>query len=317
MSSTGSPRILFMGSGRFAVPSLEALVRSGYQVVGVVSQPPRPVGRSRVPTPPPAMAAAMQMGLAVQTPVRLRDPGAVAAVASFRPELIVVAAYGQILPRAILDLPPHGCVNIHGSLLPRWRGASPIQAAILAGDEYTGVTLMRMDTGLDTGPILARRPTPIQDDDTAQTLEDRLSRMGADLLLEELPRYLGGSLHPVPQEESLATYAPMIRKEDGLVDWKRPAVAIWRACRAYQPWPGIYSYWRGRLLKILSCSPEGAMGALEPPGMVVSLDGGRGAGVATGSGILRLMEVAVEGGKALPIRDFLIGHRDFVGSRLG
>lgn len=317
MSSTGSPRILFMGSGRFAVPSLEALVRSGYQVVGVVSQPPRPVGRSRVPTPPPAMSAAMEMGLAVQTPVRLRDPGAVAAVASFRPGLIVVAAYGQILPRAILDLPPHGCLNIHGSLLPRWRGASPIQAAILAGDEYTGVTLMRMDAGLDTGPILARRPTPIQEDDTAQTLEDRLSRMGAELLLEELPRYLDGSLHPMPQEESLATYAPMIRKEDGLVDWTRPAVAIWRACRAYQPWPGIYSYWRGRLLKILSCRPEGAMGDLESPGMVVSLDAGRGAGVATGSGILRLIEVAVEGGKALPIRDFLIGHRDFIGSRLG
>jgi len=263
------------------------------------------------------MAAAMQIGLVVQTPERLRDPGAVDAVAGFRPELIVVAAYGQILPRAILDLPSHGCLNVHGSLLPRWRGASPIQAAILAGDEYTGVTLMRMDAGLDTGPILARRPTPIREDETAPALEDRLSRMGADLLLEELPRYLDGSLHPVPQEESLATYAPMIRKEDGLVDWTRPAVAIWRACRAYQPWPGTYSFWRGRLLKILSCRPEGAMGMLEPPGTVVPLDGGRGAGVATGSGILRLTELAMEGGKALPIRDFLIGHRGFIGSRLG
>lgn len=306
-----------MGTGQFAIPSLEALVAHGYPVVGVVSQPPRPAGRNRRLTPPPVMEAAEMLGLLVQTPGRLRAPEAVAALAGLLPDLIVVAAYGQILPRTVLDLPPKGCLNVHGSLLPRWRGASPIQAAILAGDEASGVTLMRMDPGLDTGPILARRSTPIEDRDTAPELEERLSRMGADLLVELLPSYLQGLVAPVPQEERLATYAPIIKKEDGLIDWSRAAVEIWRASRAYRAWPGSYSFWNGRLLKVAACRPEGARAAAGAPGTVVSLESGREAGVATGSGLLRLVEVALEGGRPLPIRDFLLGHRDFVGSRLG
>lgn len=306
-----------MGTGQFAIPSLEALVAHGYPVVGVVSQPPRPAGRNRRLTPPPVMEAAERLGLLVQTPERLRAPESVVALADLQPDLIVVAAYGQILPRTVLDLPPKGCINVHGSLLPRWRGASPIQAAILAGDEASGVTLMRMDPGLDTGPILARRSTPIEEQEAAPDLEVRLSSMGADLLVELLPSYLQGLVAPVPQEERLATYAPIIKKEDGLIDWSRAAVEIWRASRAYRAWPGSYSFWNGRLLKVAACRPEGAGAAAGAPGTVVSLESGREAGVATGSGLLRLVEVALEGGRPLPIRDFLLGHRDFVGSRLG
>jgi len=306
-----------MGTGRFAIPSLEGLVKAGYLLVGVISQPPRPAGRSRPLTPPPLMEAAVRLGLSVRTPERLRAPDSVAALAGLQPDLVVVVAYGQILPRSVLDLPTYGCLNVHGSLLPRWRGASPIQAAILAGDEATGVTLMRMDAGMDTGPILARRPTPIGDGDKAPDLEERLSHMGADLLVEELPRYLEGRLTPMPQDETLATYAPIIRKEDGQVDWSRSAVAIWRATRAYTPWPGSYTFWNGRMLKLLSCRPEGSAGVTEPPGTVVPVEGGREAAVVTGSGLLRLIEVALEGGRPLSIRDFLPGHRNFLGSRLG
>ncbi len=305
-----------MGTGRFAVPCLESLVRNGYAVVGAVSQPPRPAGRNRKLTPPPLMEAAERLALPIQTPEKLRAPESVAALATLQPDLIVVAAYGQILPRAVLDLPAEGCLNVHGSLLPRWRGASPIQAAILAGDEATGVTLMRMDAGLDTGPMLAREPTPIEDSDDAPTLEERLSRMGGELLVKNLPRYLQGALFPERQDESLATYAPIIKKEDGQIHWSRRAVEVWRASRAYRPWPGTYSFWNGRMLKILSCKPEGG-GAGESPGTVIQLESPREVGVATGSGVLRLVEVALEGGRPLPIRDFLAGHRDFVGSRLG
>ncbi len=317
MVSPHSVRTGFMGTAQFAVPSLEALVREGYSLLGVVSQPPRPAGRSRKMTAPPLMEAAERLGLPVLTPERLRAPDSVAALANLRPDLIVVAAYGQILPRTVLDLPPKGCLNVHGSLLPRWRGASPIQAAILAGDEATGVTIMQMDPGMDTGPILARKATPILEEDSAPELEMRLSRMGAELLIESLPGYLEGSLLPVPQDERLATYAPIIRKEDGLIDWSRRAVEIWRASRAYRPWPGSYTFWKGRMLKVISCRPEGASSSTDAPGTVVPLGANGEVGVVTGGGLLRLLEVALEGGRPLPIRDFLLGHREFVGSRLG
>ncbi len=306
-----------MGTGRFAVPSLEALVRGGYQVVGVFSQPPRPAGRGRRMVAPPVLEEAERLGLRVFTPEKLRAPESVALVAGLEPDLVVVAAYAQILPRAVLDLPPRGCINVHASLLPRWRGASPIQAAILAGDEATGVTLMRMDAGLDTGPILAQRETRIQEGDTAVTLEERLSRMGGELLVGTLPAYLEGAVVPVPQDENRASYAPIIKKEAGQIDWTHRAVEIWRANRAYTPWPGSYSYWNGRLLKVVSCRPEGSIVSNEPPGTVVPLGTEREAGVATGSGVLRLVEVALEGGRSMAIQDFLLGHRTLMGSRLG
>lgn len=306
-----------MGTAAFAVPSLEALVRKGYDVVAVVSQPARPAGRGRRLTPPPVMEAAERLGLPVLTPEKLRAAESVAELAGLQPDLIVVAAYAQILPRSVLALPPRGCLNVHGSLLPRWRGASPIQAAILAGDEFTGVTLMVMDPGMDTGPILAQSMTRIEDRDTTPDLEERLSRMGAGLLVSVLPEYLEGSLPPVPQDDSLATYAPILKKEDGLVDWSLPAVKIWRASRAYKPWPGAYSYWKGRMLRILSCWPEEAASVSEVVGTVVPLGPGKEVGVATGQGVLRLEEVALEGGRPMGVQEFLLGHRDFLGSRLG
>ncbi|MGE5620182.1 MAG: methionyl-tRNA formyltransferase [Sphingomonadaceae bacterium] len=310
-------RIVFMGTARFAVPSLEALVREGYGVVAVFTQPPRPAGRGRRLTAPPVLMAAERLGLSVQTPERVRAPEVVKSMAELKPDLIVVAAYAQILPKALLDVPRKGCVNVHASLLPRWRGASPIQAAILAGDEITGVTIILMEPGLDTGPILSQRETRIEEQDTAATLEERLSHLGAELLVSTLPPYLDGTLRPVPQDESRATYAPIIKKEAGLIEWSRPAREIWRANRAYTPWPGTYTYWKGKMLKVVSCWPEEGATAGEPPGTVVPLDGSRGAGVVTGGGTLRLLEVALEGSRPMGIREFLLGHRDFIGSRVG
>lgn len=317
MTSPETVRILFMGTARFAVPSLEALLREGYDVVAVVSQPPRPAGRGRKLTPPPAMEAAERLRLPVLHPEKLRAPDSVRQLAELKPDLIVVAAYAQILPNAVLELAPRGSINVHASLLPRWRGASPIQAAILAGDEFTGATIMLMEPSMDTGPILAQSRTRIEDSDTTPSLEDRLSRAGAALLVSVLPCYLRSSAKPVPQDDSLATYAPIIKKEDGLIDWPLPAVQIWRASRAYRPWPAAYSFWRGRQVKLLSCRAEPSTSAPEAPGTVVSLQSGKSIGVATGEGALRLEELALEGGRPMGVREFVAGHRDFVGSRLG
>lgn len=316
MTSTQSIRVVFMGTSAFAVPSLEALVRQRYRVVAVVTQPPRPAGRGRKVAAPPAMGAAEKHGLPVLTPIKLRSPESVEAVAELQPDLIVVAAYGQLLPRSILDLPRHGCVNVHASLLPRWRGASPISGAILAGDEFTGVTIMVMDPAMDSGPMLAQSRTRVDDIDDTPSLEQRLSRAGAALLLSTLPCYLNGSVRPVPQDESRATYVPIVKKEDGLIDWSRPAEWIWRANRAYRPWPGSYTFWRGRLLKVISCRPESAEFPNEEPGTVVPLGDGRGIGVVTGRGLLRLEEVALEGCRPTGAYSFSLGCRGFVGSRL-
>jgi len=308
-------RTIFLGTSRFAVPSLQEMVDAGYHVVGVVSQPPRPAGRGRKLTPPPVVEAAERLGLPVLTPEMLRDAEAIEQLRALRPDLIVVAAYAQILPRSLLELPRHGCVNVHASLLPRWRGASPMQASILAGDEFTGVSIMLMEPSMDTGPVLAQSVTRIEDSDTTPDLEDRLSRAGAALLTSVLPCYLSGDLRPVPQDAGRATYASIIRKEDGLVDWSLPAGRIWLANRAYRPWPGTHSYWEGRMLRIVSCKPQQEPAGVEP-GTVLALSN-RGYGVATGNGVLRLEEVALEGGRTMTAHQFLAGHRGFVGSRLG
>ncbi len=310
-----SIRTVFMGTSRFAVPSLDALVRAGYQVVGVVSQPERPAGRGRKPALPPVTEAAQRLGLTVLAPERLRAPDTVAEVGDLRPDLIVVAAYAQILPRSILALPGKGCVNVHASLLPRWRGASPIHAAILAGDEFTGVSLMAMEPGMDTGPVLAQSVTRIEDWDTTPGLEERLARAGAALLTSVLPCYLAGQIRPVAQDEDRVTYAPIIKKEDGLIDWGLPARRIWLANRAYRQWPGTYTFWEGRLLKIVECMPEETP-AGSASGTILALSN-RDIGVATGDGVLRLETVAPEGGRTMTAREFVAGHRGFVGSRLG
>lgn len=306
-------RIVFMGTPAFAVPTLEALVGT-QQVVGVVTQPDRPAGRGRELQPPPVKQVALEYGLPFIQPHSLRTPEALAQLLAWQPEVIVVAAFGQILRQDVLDLPPHGCLNIHASLLPRWRGAAPIPAAILAGDALTGVTIMKMDVGLDTGPVVAQREEPIRPDDTQASLGDRLAQLGAVLLLETLPAYLEGTLLPQPQPEEGVTYARQLRKEDGLLDWSRPAVELDRQVRAFHPWPGAFTFWRGQVLKVLRAVPLPDWRRDMLPGVVIARPDG--VAVATGAGALRLEQVQLAGKRPMDIAAFSRGQRDFVGSRL-
>jgi methionyl-tRNA formyltransferase len=307
-------RVVFMGTPEFAVPALEALA-DAHRVVGVVTQPDRPAGRGRRLTPSPVKQVALERGLPLSQPQSLRTPEAVAQVAAWEPEVTVVAAFGQILRQDVLDLPPHGCLNVHASLLPRWRGAAPVPAAILAGDEVTGVTIMRMDAGLDTGPILAQREEPIRPDDTRATLEQRLARLGAALLVETMPPYLAGDLVPQPQPEEGVTYAGQLRKQDGQLDWAIPAVELDRRVRAFHPWPGAFTTWGGRRLKVLRAAPLPGWRGDAPPGTVFAL--ADGTAVATGEGALRLEEVQLAGQRRMAISTFLCGQRECVGGRLG
>ena len=249
MSLSAGVRTVFMGSPDFALPTLKAL-SGALPIVGVITQPDRPAGRGRVLTPPPIKVLAQSLGLPVIQPERLREPAAMEALRAWAPELIIVAAFGQILRPAVLELPSFGCINVHASLLPRWRGAAPIQAAILAGDDHTGVTIMRMDAGIDTGPVLSQRSLPIHPDETTATLSMRLASLGAELLLEVLPKYLQGEISPHPQPETGATYAPMLAKSAGQLDFTQPAVDLARRVRAFNPWPGAHTLWNEQLLKI-------------------------------------------------------------------
>jgi len=303
------PTIVFMGSPDFALPTLRALT-SHYPIAGVVTQPDRPKGRGQTLTPPPVKRLAQELGLPVIQPRRLREPEAMRQLLAWQPGLIVVAAFGQILKPEVLELPPHGCINVHASLLPRWRGAAPIQAAILHGDEQTGVTIMRMDPGVDTGPTLSQRAIPTLPDDTAISLSERLASLGAGLLIETLPSYLSGKLVPQPQDESLATYAPMLKKEDGLLDFTQPAAYLACRVRAFNPWPGAYTLWQGHILKIHHAHPIPNPQSQIPnqvPGVPVihqSLPA-----FITGDGLLVLDEVQPAGKKPMPGKVFLSGAR--------
>jgi methionyl-tRNA formyltransferase len=305
-------RLVFMGSPDFAVPILRRLTEQ-YPVVGVVTQPDRPSGRGRALTPPPIKLLADELGLPVIQPERLKDPAAMQQLQVWQPDLIVVAAFGQILRRPVLDLPPHGCVNVHASLLPRWRGAAPIQAALLHGDRETGVTIMCMDPGVDTGPLLAQQVLPIQSNDTAATLSERLSRLGAELLLDTLPGYLSGKLTPQAQDESCATYAPQLKKEDGELDFTQPAEALERRVRAFNPWPGAYTQWQGQPLKILRAhvaeSDTGQTTVTAGQRCIVQ----KRPAVGTSNGLLVLDEVQPAGKKPMPGKAFLAGNRDWAG----
>jgi methionyl-tRNA formyltransferase len=308
-------RVVFMGASEFSVPSLEALINAPtLDVVGVVTQPDRPTGRGRKLRPTEVKQAALERGLPLFQPQSLRTPEATAQLAAWAPEVIVVAAFGQILRQDVLDLPVHGCVNVHASLLPRWRG-NPIAAAILAGDEVTGVTIMQMDAGLDTGPILAQREEPIHPGDTRATLEKRLAQLGAQLLVETLPPYLAGDLRPRPQPEEGAIYAGRLCKEDGRLDWSRPAVELDRQVRAFHPWPGAFTVWQGKQLKVVRAAPLPGWRGEAPPGTVFALDDG--VAVATGRGALRLEEVQWAGKRVMDIGAFLCGQRDCIGSLFG
>ncbi len=301
-------KVVFMGSPEFSLPTLEGLAKN-YNVVGVVTQPDRPAGRGRVLTPPPVKELALSLGLPVIQPNRLREPEALAQLQAWQPDLIVIAAFGQILRQNVLDLPPKGCVNVHASFLPRWRGAAPIQAAIAAGDAETGVTIMKMDPGIDTGPILNQLPVAINDQDTGETLSTRLAGKGASLLLATLPGYLEGKIQPQLQDNERATYAPMLKKEDGLLDLNQPAEVLARRVRAYQPWPGTYILWEGEVFKILRAHSSGGMAGAEP--------GERGKvekcpALGTSHGWLVLDEVQPAGKKPMPGEVFLNGAHHWI-----
>jgi len=298
-------KVVFMGSPEFALSTLHALA-GHYSVVGVVTQPDQPAGRGRVITPPPVKIMAEQLKLPVIQPRRLNDPEAMEQLHAWDPDLIVVAAFGQILRTNVLNLAPHGCINVHASLLPRWRGAAPIQAAILHGDAETGVTIMKMDSGIDTGPMLSRRAIPIESEDTAGTLSPKLAQLGAELLLETLPVYLRGELLPQPQDDSQATYAPMLKKEDGALDFNESAEYLARKVRAYNPWPGAYMVWSGGTLKVLRAH---RVGGSSGPGETVRI--GNLPAVGTVAGLLVLDEVQPPGKKAMPGQVFLNGARDW------
>lgn len=308
-------RVVFMGSPDFAVPSLRALDRSGkpathpYGIVGVVTQPDRPAGRGGRIAAPAVKQAALELGLPILQPVKLRATEAMDQLRAWAPDVIVVAAFGQILRPELLSLPPFGCVNVHGSLLPRWRGAAPVQAAILAGDSETGITIMRMDEGIDTGPMLAQRAMPIQPEDSAATLLVRLASLGADLLMEALPSYLAGELQPQPQPDNGATYAPMLKKEDGHLDFSQPAEELARRVRAFNPWPGAFFESDAGPIKVLAAHAETGRGV---PGTHVNHE--KTPAIATSDGLLILDELQPAGKSTMRGKAFLSGARGWVGT---
>lgn len=298
--------IVFMGSPDFALPSLMSL-HNAFNVTAVVTQPDRKAGRGKTLTPPPVKRLAVELGLEVYQPSSLRSEEALERLSSYSPDVIVVAAFGQILKKDVLEFPPYGCVNVHASLLPRWRGASPINAAILHGDNQTGVTLMQMDQGLDTGPMIASRAVSIPEDLEAGLLSDQLAQLGGEMLVEILPRYLAGEITPTPQDDSLATYAPMLKKSDGKLDFEQPAEQLARQIRAYHPWPGSFTIWKEKPLKIHRAhAVAGKKGA---PG-TTAIHGGLPA-IHTANGILVLEQLQPAGKKSMHGETFLNGARDW------
>ncbi len=310
-----------MGSPEFALPTLRRLIESAHEVAGVVAQPDRPAGRRRALRPPPTKELALARGLPVLQPERVNAPEALGAIRELAPDAIVVAAYGQILKQPLLDIPKRGCLNVHASLLPRHRGASPIAAAILAGDEATGVSIIEIMLALDAGPVLAQRSLRIEPADTTGTLSDRLAELGADLLIDVLPAWERGEIVPQPQDESLATYAPQVRTSDAVIDWSLPADAVWRHVRAYHPWPVATTTVAGEPLRILEARP------LEdepdvPPGAVLPITPGSaapdGAGFAVrcGRGMLAVARAQRAGKRAISGVELLRGWRELLGQRL-
>jgi methionyl-tRNA formyltransferase len=322
-------KIVFMGTAELSCASLEALAADKqFSIAAVVTQPDRPRGRDLKPQPSPVKVLAQKLGLPVLQPVRARDETFVAKLRDLAPELIVVAAYGQILPPDILDLPQYGCLNVHTSLLPKYRGAAPIQRAIARGDAETGVTIMKMDAGLDTGPMVAQRRTPISPQDDSASLHDRLARLGAELLVQTIPDYVAGKIQPQPQPAEGVSLAPKIQKEDGRIDWQLPAQTIWNRLRAFTPWPGTFTFLRNAghrlgtnspvekhagpapdapktlLLKIWKAEVVEASGEA---GAVLSADK-NGILVACGQGALRILELQREGGRRMSAAEFLAGH---------
>lgn len=312
--------VVFFGSPSFALPSLESLRDAGHTLGLVVSQPGKPVGRRGEVTDPPVAARAKSLGIQVFQPPTLKDDAAVARLSAAGADVFVVVAYGKILAQRVLDLPRLGCVNVHGSLLPRWRGASPVQASVLAGDAVTGVSIMKMEAGMDTGPVFTMRETRIGEEESAEELGARLALMGADALVETL-NFLEGEWGPVPQDESRATTCPKITREDARVDWTRPAVELARRSRAFTPWPGLFTIRKNTRVKLSRLSPvasapwlrDGAEGS--SPGTI--LEAGTRLVVACGEGAVSIGTLQAEGRRALPVAEFIRGERVLPGERWG
>ncbi len=304
-------RLIFAGTPPFAAAALEALADAGHDIVCVLTQPDRPAGRGMKLTPSAVKAAAQARGLPVAQPASLKSPEAQAELAALQPDVMVVAAYGLILPQAVLDIPRRGCLNIHASLLPRWRGAAPIQRALLAGDVQTGITIMQMDAGLDTGAMLAKTVVPIRETDTAGSLHDALAAAGAQAIVAALSGLDG--LTPERQDAALATYAAKLGKEEAQLDWTQPATTLARAVRAYNPVPGAWTLLDGAPLKIWAAEATAGAGF---PGTVLRADA-EGLVVAAGDGALALREIQPAGSKRMPAAAFLAGRPLAPGSRLG
>ncbi len=307
-----------MGTPGFAVPALRALVKAGHEIPLVVTRPDRPKGRSKKPVPPPVKELAVSLGLPVFQPERVRTPEAMEEIRKRRPDALVVAAFGQILPGALLDVPRLGCFNVHASLLPAYRGAAPINWAIINGGDMTGITIMLMDEGMDTGAILTSEEEPILPEDTAGTLTERLSHIGAGLIVKALAEFEAGRIKPISQDGSRATYAPILKKETGKIDWSKSAREIERMVRGLDPWPGAYTYRAGRLLRIwkTGASPSPRPSATRGEGEVISADKS-GIVAAAGEGAVIIHELQPEGGRRMKASEYLAGHKISPGERLG
>jgi len=302
-----------MGTPEFAVPSLKALIESGDEVVAVVTQPDKPRGRGLEVTPPPVKILAQKYGIPVLQPQKIKTEEFLKQLEELRPDIICVVAYGKILPKGILELPRYGCINVHASLLPKYRGAAPINWAIIRGEKVTGITTMKMDEGMDTGDILLQREVPIEDEDTAETLSHKLSLTGAEVLIETLNLLKEGKLKPIPQNHSQATYAPMLKKEDGEIDWGKTAEEIKNLVRGTLPWPGAYTFLDNKILKVYKVRVVEGQGK---PGEVIKSDK-ETLRVATGENALDILELQIEGGKRLDTATFLRGRKIREGTILG
>lgn len=308
-------RIVFMGTPEFAVPSLEALLRSDDQVVGVISQPDRPKGRGHQLVAPPVKAVAERAGIPVVQPLKIRTPEFMQTLSSWKPDLIAVTAFGRILHAPILQLPPMGCVNVHGSLLPKYRGAAPVQWAVINGETETGITTMLMDEGMDTGPMLLQEALAILPDDTAGTLAPRLAELGGRLLVDTIARLKAGTLTSTKQDDGRATMAPLLKKEDGVMDWAMSATALGNRVRGLSPWPGAYTFLGGERWNIWKAVPQSAA-TTEKPGTIVTVNK-QSILVATGEGLLDLQEIQLPNSKRLSVGQFLAGHRVTIGEQFG
>jgi methionyl-tRNA formyltransferase len=305
------PRILFMGTPRFALPSLQVVIERAETVIGVVTQPDRPSGRGQLVVMPPVKERAMRHNLPVYQPLKVREQHFIQQVQALSPDLIVVVAFGQILPRALLDIPPRGCINVHASLLPAYRGAAPINWALINGENVTGVTIMLLDEGLDTGDILLQQPVAILPEDTTATLHDRLAASGAALLGEAIEQLASGGWTRIVQDHARATYAPILKKEDGCIAWSKSASEIHNQIRGMNPWPGSFTFFRGKLLKIYHTGVlEKHAGAA--PGKIIAVSD-TGVEVAAGNGALLIQELQIEGKKKMPAGDFIKGQGIKVG----